>query len=103
MGLPPDSSLSQPDSSKPSQQMCESLSSRSIVPRFASFLQSARGQQNNSLPELSSPQPTLFEGPILMNSDQGIILYHDIEGGPRIRTQKLSPIRKRAIQTFRIS
>jgi hypothetical protein len=97
MGLPPISTLSQPDSSQPSQQICGGSSSRSTVPPYASFPQSARSQQNNYMPEISSPQPALFEGPILMNNDQGIDLYHYIEGGPRIRPRKLFPIRKRAI------
>jgi hypothetical protein len=82
----------------PSQQMCGGSSSRRTVvaPHSTSFQQSARSKQNNSLPEISCPQPALFVDPILMNNSQGIVLYQDTEGGPTIRQKKLFPIRKRA-------
>jgi hypothetical protein len=61
--------------------MCGGLSSRRTVvaPRSTNFQQSARGEQNNFMPEISDPQPSLLEDLILMNNIQGISLYHDIK------------------------
>ena len=83
MGLLRISRSSQLDGSQPSQE----LGAGSSSPRTGAA---------HSMPEISSPQPAMFQGPVLMNNNRGIGLYHDIEGGPRIRPQKLFPIRKRA-------
>ncbi|KAL6650080.1 hypothetical protein ACP70R_014304 [Stipagrostis hirtigluma subsp. patula] len=59
---------------------------------------SQRTAYNSSNHEPHSSQPEVQQqGPVWMNNHQGVGLYHEIEGGPRIRPMKLFPVRRQQI------
>ncbi|KAL6654931.1 hypothetical protein ACP70R_008396 [Stipagrostis hirtigluma subsp. patula] len=72
----------------PAVDMSEPQSSQSQGSQRKTAANSSNREPHSSQPEVQQhsqgSQPS-YERPVWMNNDQGIGLYHDIEGGPSIR------------------